>query len=158
MDQFTIEWVAIDAQLEFSKRFWCEGQSGCLPFLVASEEHPADNAPLDCNEFMLAGGLLYTWGDVPADTPLVESSVRLEQLARLCEGFGFVDIEGLITGYAHRMRLLYGHKISCRMLHNGRALLPDSSPIAAPVIEIHAARMRTHGAGTAGCHRECRRS
>ncbi len=131
MNQFTIEWLDIATQPESSKRFWCEGQSGYLPFLVAPEERPADNSPVDCNEFMLAGGLLYTWSDSPADTPLVNESVRLEQLAKLCEGFGFVDIEGLITGYAHRMRLLYGHAVSHRMLHSGRTLFPNSSPIAA---------------------------
>jgi len=130
-DQFTIEWVDIAPRPELAQRLWCEGQSGHLPFLVAPDERPADDAPVDYNEFMLAGGLLYTWSEAPADTPLADESVRMEQLTKLCEGFGFVDREGLITGYAHRMRLLYGHEVSCRMLRNGRALFPDSSPIAA---------------------------
>lgn len=131
MNQFTIEWVDIGEQPELAERFWCDGQSGHLPFLVAPEERPADGGPVDCNEFMLVGGLLYTWGDAPANTPLIDESARMEQFARLREGFGFVDIESLITGFAHRMRLLYGHEVSCRMLRNGRVLFPNSSPIAA---------------------------
>lgn len=131
LEQFTIEWVDIGARPEIAERFWCAGHTGCLPFLVAPDESPADGTPLACNEFMLAGGLLYTWGDSPVNTPLVYESVRTKQLAELSKGFGFVDIEGLITGYAHRMRILYGHETSFRMLRNGRALLHNSSPIAA---------------------------
>jgi len=131
MNQFAIEWVNIGEQPKLAERFWCEGKSGHLPFLVAATEQPAGDAQVDHNEFMLVVGLLYTWNDAPANKPLIDESARMQQFAKLCEGFGFVDVEGLITGFTHRMRLLYGHKVSCRLLRNGLAIFPDSSPIAA---------------------------
>jgi len=131
MEQFTIEWADIDAQPGLAERFWCEKQTGQLPFLGARKDRPEDGGPVNYNEFMLVGGPLYTWGDAPADTSPIDESIRMQQLTRLCEGFGFVDCEGLITGFAHRMRLLYGHETSYRMLHNGRMLFPDSAQIAA---------------------------
>jgi len=131
MDQFTIEWADIGAQPGLAERFWCEKQTGRLPFLVACEDRPEDGGPVDYNEFMLVGGLLYTWGDAPEAASAIDESIRRQQLTRLREGFGFVDCEGLITGFAHRMRLLYGNETSYRMLHNGRRLFPDSAQIAA---------------------------
>lgn len=131
MDQFTIEFIDIAEANDLADRFWCKGQSGHVPFMVANEERQDDGNLPEVNEFMLVGGLLYTWSDEPSDNPLMAETARLEQLTKLREGFGFVDIEGLIIGYAHRMRLLYGNRVSSRLLRNGRALFPSSSPIAA---------------------------
>lgn len=129
MDKYSIEWASLEKHKELKDRFWCEGYTGQLPFLVDAADKPADGAPIAFNEFMLVGGLLLSWFDDSESLP--EVTVRHKQLQKLREGFGFVDVEGLITGYAHRMRLLYGNPVSCPTLRNGLKLFPQSSPIAA---------------------------
>ncbi|MDH3976916.1 MAG: hypothetical protein OEU86_00255 [Gammaproteobacteria bacterium] len=129
MDQYSIEWADLKEHQALAERFWCEGHTGQLPFLVDANDKPADGSPIAFNEFMLVGGLLLTWLDSKEVQPA--EKVRQAQLEKLHEGFGFIDTEGLITGYAHRMRLLYGNGVSCPILRNGRQLFPNSSPIAA---------------------------
>ena len=131
MDQYSIEWADLKQHKELAKRFWCEEHTGQLPFLVDANDKPADGSPIAFNEFMLVGGPLLTWFSENAENNLINEAARLTQLEKLREGFGFVDAEGLVTGYAHRMRLLYGNSVSYPLLSNGRKLFANSSPIAA---------------------------
>jgi len=130
MSDFTVVWAGIDKRPELAERFWCEGQYGSLPFLVDNARFQ-DGVPVDFDEFMLVCGLLYNWADAPDEGAVVDESVRVEQLGKLREGFGFVDTQGLVVGAAHRLRLQYGHAVSCRILRNGRVIFPDDSGIAA---------------------------
>ena len=129
MSHFGIVWVDIGKKPELAERFWCQGQPGCLPFFVGDRQIE-DGAPVDFDEFMLVSGLLHDWPETPAGGTAVDESVRIEQLGKLRDGFGFVDTDGLVVGVAHRVRLEYGNEPSCRMLRNGRSLFPDNAEIA----------------------------
>jgi hypothetical protein len=130
MSNFTVVWAGLDKRPELAQRFWCEGQSGSLPFLV-DDAQLQDGVPIDFDEFMLVCGLLYNWADSPDGGVVVEEAVRVEQLGKLRDGFGFVDTQGLVGGAAHRVRLQYGHEASCRILRNGRLIFPVDSAVAA---------------------------